>query len=210
MTSVFTETFSLTVHERLHLGDWHGGAGCRFGRIGLWVRVSGEAAQGADVQRVGGLDHGEVLLRHRHHLDLRGVRFLWSFCLKFLERTTERRSISSCSRTAVWTESDQKSSELSPEDHWHSLAPGSVGLSWIFASFNETTNVSLFRTPAPFLRSHLRTFKELLKNNVIFVPHSCGGLNIYSTDVHSLPSAAPHWTSDHFHFFLISLKRILK
>lgn len=88
-----TETFSLTVHERLHLGDWHGGAGCRFGRIGLWVRVSGEAAQGADVQRVGGLDHGEVLLRHRHHLDLRGVRFLWSFCLKFLERTTERRSI---------------------------------------------------------------------------------------------------------------------
>lgn len=86
MTWVFG---SLTVHERLHLGDWHGGAGCRFGRIGLWVRASGQAAQGADVQRVGGLDHGEVLLRHRHHLDLRGVRFLRSFCLKFLERATE-------------------------------------------------------------------------------------------------------------------------
>lgn len=119
-----TETFSLTVHERLHLGDWHGGAGCRFGRIGLWVRVSGEAAQGADVQRVGGLDHGEVLLRHRHHLDLRGVRFLWSFCLKFLERTTERRSISSCSRTDVWTESDQKSSELT-ESRGPLTLPGS-------------------------------------------------------------------------------------
>lgn len=76
----------LTVHKWLHLGDGHGRAGCsrrsglfRFDRFFLRL---GKATQGADVQCVGGLNSGEVFLRHWNHLYPGGVRLFR--CLKFL------------------------------------------------------------------------------------------------------------------------------
>lgn len=79
---------ALTGHEWLHLGDGHGGAGggCSSGLVGsgrIALRLD-EAAHGADVQCVGGLNSGEVFLRQRNHLYPGGVRLLGCLCFKFL------------------------------------------------------------------------------------------------------------------------------
>lgn len=99
---------ALTVDKWLHLGDGHGWAGCgcrlglfRFGRITLWLRVSSKAVQRADVECVGGLNSGEVFLRHRDQLYLGGVWLLRSLCFKFLKGDIIDRNDSYTTMTSV-------------------------------------------------------------------------------------------------------------